>query len=70
MFSHFQTPFGLREKVSRNRINGQKCIEMGKTDNIHFLPHLDTFVCGKSDASKTKIQSKLSAEGAERGVRS
>jgi hypothetical protein len=32
----------IREKVSRNKRNDKKCLEMGENDKIHFLPFLDT----------------------------
>ena len=41
-FSHFKTPLGLeiKERVSRNRRNYKKCLEMRE---ILFLPFQDTF---------------------------
>merc|ERR1711989_30932 len=43
-FLPFLDTFGskIREKVSRNRRNNKKCLEMGENE-IHFLPFLDTF---------------------------
>ena len=61
IFSRFYTLLILeiREKVSRNRINNNKCLEIGENrrkkqkvfgnGRKYFLLFLDTFACGKSD---------------------
>ena len=63
----------IREKVSRNRINNKKCLEMGENVFFYFWTLLPAAIqTGRYKAMLShlkKFPSELSPEGAKRGVR-